>query len=802
MNIIFFMFFFEKRMDVGQRHQVERQLQQQQEETEGLAERIERTNRVTGQVTCILKAFDDRLMQMESTIMPIHEQTQKLARISANLDASIDRLQHVLRLFEVLRTEEATALLMPPQPHLAALDTYCAAIERLKQAHSDIVQLRMRDADSHLVQLRQLIRSSAAKLEQLLRQQWLDYCQRSLPNLLTLDMINSISAANTDSLNVIGRLCVYLASYEHDIELHQHDSTGPNTDHLKVLVDVRTHHLLTLSQPIVKACGIHTGERKLLESSTTTKAYQKGSSPFLAYSRSLFRLLHHEWQLFSRLLSSHSSHSLPSPTTTSRGGKARVLSHVYESVIGKVLEQYKQVAEAILARVKRVSVHDTAGLYVIYDILDLYSRALTESANMSSDSDGHASEFYPWTHAIQAAPASAATLYALMAAFTRTTAHSFFQFLEDTRHSSSSAAKSSLPSTSSASTPSGLAISTAGLPEDGTVSELASDMVGYLKRLGEYREICEIVLQMPSTTALVAAAGTTTGGSAMSGTADQDELIPDLIKFSTRVRQSPSSSSATTTSDSALKKYIGAALDILQQNLEQKSRGYLKKDHKSGVKSALASVFLMNNYHYLLKNIRGTGGGTGTSGVGLQSIVGPGYEGDLERKVRQMMDQYQELTWRPILVSLMEGTTSMIPNPTPSALPSQPPSSSSKPLSKSEKQQVKDRFTAFNDAMEEVLRVQKRWTVADPELRGVVLKELTRSLVPVYQKFLERWTGTVNYRVFAGSNSNSSGAGSVKNEEGAELVFTSHPEKYVKWDVGMVEAGIAKLFDPTTASKK
>jgi hypothetical protein len=90
-------------------------------------------------------------------------------------------------------------------------------------------------------------------------------------------------------------------------------------------------------------------------------------------------------------------------------------------------------------------------------------------------------------------------------------------------------------------------------------------------------------------------------------------------------------------------------------------------------------------------------------------------------------------------------------------------------MSKSERGQIKDRFKKFNDDFEEFHRLQRRLSVPDTELRARIIAEARSTLLPMYQRFLQKYENTD---------------------------FSSHKEKYLRFDVETLERMVGEFFQP------
>lgn len=75
-------------------------------ELELLSQNQKRLASLTGRMTTILNGFDRRLVKLESSILPIHQSTQTLSRISTNVELTQQELGRSLRHYGVVVDEE------------------------------------------------------------------------------------------------------------------------------------------------------------------------------------------------------------------------------------------------------------------------------------------------------------------------------------------------------------------------------------------------------------------------------------------------------------------------------------------------------------------------------------------------------------------------------------------------------------------------------------------------------------------------------------------------------------------------
>eukprot|EP01102_Stenamoeba_stenopodia_P022926 TRINITY_DN9738_c0_g1_i2.p1 TRINITY_DN9738_c0_g1~~TRINITY_DN9738_c0_g1_i2.p1 ORF type:complete len:718 (-),score=173.00 TRINITY_DN9738_c0_g1_i2:44-2197(-) len=216
------------------------------------------------------------------------------------------------------------------------------------------------------------------------------------------------------------------------------------------------------------------------------------------------------------------------------------------------------------------------------------------------------------------------------------------------------------------------------IPEDGGIHELTSLTMGYLKRLLEYKDSVEELLATSTSSK--------TSNPSLPGQSPRGE----------------------TKSYTKLSEFIEKVLKSLKASIEAKS-----KTEKKAVQ--LASIFLLNNIHYMLTSIRGSE---------LLGFVDSTLLGSLEQAKDQSRSAYRQ-SWNKTIEYLMEIN--------------QVQTSKTKSFNSSEKSVIKSKFKGFNSAIEDLFYTQKHFLIPDIPLRKEVTGELKNLVVPLYAKFLERY---------------------------------------------------------------
>ncbi|KAF5821754.1 putative exocyst complex component Exo70, cullin repeat-like-containing domain superfamily [Helianthus annuus] len=190
---------------------------------------------------------------------------------------------------------------------------------------------------------------------------------------------------------------------------------------------------------------------------------------------------------------------------------------------------------------------------------------------------------------------------------------------------------------------------------------------------------------------------------------------------------------------SSLSVQIAWIMDVLENNLESKSKAYRDP--------ALSSVFMMNNGRYIVKKVKDDE---------LGSLLGDDWIRKQTSGVRQHHVNYQRSSWHKILNTLK--------------LDNNNSSSSSNLASKA----LKDKLKLFNSQFIEICRNQSTWVIFDEQLRDELKISVAGTLLPAYRNFLGRFHNLQDIGKYA--------------------------DKHVKFTIEDVEARIDGLFQATAVA--
>ncbi|XP_022092388.1 exocyst complex component 7-like isoform X2 [Acanthaster planci] len=248
------------------------------------------------------------------------------------------------------------------------------------------------------------------------------------------------------------------------------------------------------------------------------------------------------------------------------------------------------------------------------------------------------------------------------------------------------------------------------MPKDGTVHELTSNALTFLEHLLDYIDTTAAML-----------------------TAHRDQgYSPKTTDVDANKRQ--------------VSIYVAKVLGALSLNLDQKAKTYSDQ--------YLGAIFLLNNYHYILKSLERS------ELMKLVLVSTPDIESHYADVIRDQKKEYSK-SWNKVLSHILEVNKPMS---------SQRMAQEAAKLKDKERQQIKDKFKGFNQDFEELYKTQKSYAIPHAELRTALREENKKLIVQPYQVFRDKYM-LIN--------------------------FTKNPGKYMKLTKEEVAASIDKFFDIT-----
>ncbi|OZJ04293.1 hypothetical protein BZG36_02573 [Bifiguratus adelaidae] len=501
---------------------------------------------------------------------------------------------------------------------------YLQAMARIRDGLQYLEQCRLPACDKAMGQLRQLLKAGMLQLESLFRK-WLTAASDPMDAHVFL---RESSPASSKPDPKLSQLSTYITTSSKE--------TGYAVDFTKPYVDIRS---LFLQKSLSSL-----GQGSLLTERQQGSSYEKGSGGYIKYTDAVLRMFMSESKYVIALLSS------PTHRLTAFHGSLQLALNEYTS-IGRQLNQ----------TIRRNPHND---IFLLLDVLEHYeSHWKTDWDDVLEAISG------PGLSLIPQAQSQRGEVSSLMNEFLSNGGRSFIDFADEVKGRREKDIYSSLAA-------------------DGTVHELTSNTLSYLKRLLEYTD---------TVTALLLALGNGGWNNPQAMTTFQNLSAWDALKVG-KERDGREMITA----------FYVEILDVLVQTLQQKSKGYRKP--------ALTAIFLLNNFHHIAKQVRQ---------VPLSSILDESVEQKFARLVRRQLDTYQD-SWKPCVENLMDITYVK-------------GGSLKTTLNSADKQAIKDKFKNFNTEFEDIYRSQKAYAIPDPDLRSQLIRDIKKVLLPLYSRFLERY---------------------------------------------------------------
>ncbi|XP_052689270.1 exocyst complex component 7-like isoform X1 [Crassostrea angulata] len=694
-----------------QKADIDNKLEREKNNLLNLNEALNKSNTNTTNMLTILQSFENRLRKLENTVEPVYNETEMLRRRQENIEKTMVTLDNVLGYYHVGKEVEE---FIKEGPHNCGLEKYLSIMDRLVQAHNyfnkhnptsleltDVIRVYDDGKEALVIEFRTLLGR---------------HC-RPVPPVMVLDMISTDEELQGSDDIQLEHLPEKILTELSLISTWLFNNTK-NTEYMKDYTRSRSSMLIKSLQGLKDHMKTSTGNSSisLFSMANSPAAGGKGKTSKDTPARKSVRKM-------AEAIKRHLSHSFKrravitlmqspfDPGNKRQGSHAELPKeenldvevdiYITElSALLKLIQSEAQLMSGIIADKHHRSVFDN----IIQEGLDSVIKngeLLAVNAKKSiakHDFINVLSVFPVLKHLRSIKPEFDLTLEGC-ATPTRAKLTSLLSTLGST------AAK--------ALEEFALSIKTdpekASMPKDGTVHELTNRTIIFLEPLQDYADTAGAMLLLHGEQA-----------------APSEAVDPKKSKM-------------------RLADYITKTLSALGLNLTIKAETYSDP--------TLRPVFMLNNYHYILKSLK-------RSGL-LDLIhtwnkdVGQFYED----RINEQKKLYSE-SWSRVMHYITE-VHEPISQQRIQAM-------ENSKLKDKEKQNIKDKFSGFNKELEDILKIQKGYAIPDPELREQMKKDNKDFIIPAFRMFLDKFK---------------------------RLNFTKNPEKYIKYSVQDVAEVVDKLFD-------
>ncbi|XP_066291723.1 exocyst complex component 7-like isoform X3 [Branchiostoma lanceolatum] len=538
----------------AKKREIDEKLQMETQKLAFLKDSLNKSNQLTENMVSILESFSSRLHKLEDTIVPVHRDTKNLQKLQDNIDKTLSSLDHVISFYNVAKDVEQTIREGPT----GRLDSYLASMARVQNA-VDFFSTN-NPGSPELNTVTQLFESGKDQLEREFRN-LLTRHSRPVPAVTVLDMLGTEDDSEDIPLEHLPERTVAELT-----EISRWLISQNSTDFMNVYAQIRSNTLLRsldgLKEHQAKsgsAAGVSPasgGSRKLALKDTPTKktAYLKGRTIIRKAGSSIMK---------------HSS--LTSDTARRQGSNvvAELKDDVSDtetdtcilciSALLKLMQSESKLMEGVIPERYHNSIFEQLVQQSMDGVVaDVENIAISAKRCIGKHDYSAVLSIFPVLKHLRAinpdyeealkGTKQGHKLPSLMSTLDTTGAKALEEFIDSIKND---------PDKQS------------NMPKDGTVHELTSNAMVFLQNLLEYLHTAGGMLA-----AQVAAGGR------------QVDLYPGQLK-------------AAEVNERKLSIYIGKVLGALQLNLENKAKGYDDP--------ALTAIFLLNNYHYILKSLKSSG---------------------------------------------------------------------------------------------------------------------------------------------------------------------------------------------------
>ncbi|XP_031567122.1 exocyst complex component 7-like [Actinia tenebrosa] len=676
--------------------QIEEKLNQEKMTLSFLKESLTKSDHITKNMLNILASFESRIHKLEDTIVPVHKETVDLQRRQSNIDRSLSALDHVISYHHVYSNTEHVIRDAPTgnlEAYIKNLERVIDAIEFFTQNNPNCLEM------THLTSLRECGRESLEKEFRML----LNRHSKPVPGNVILDCIGNEEGQLGEELNV-----------EHlpekvieDLSTISNWLTGPGKTHsldfMSAYAQIRSSTLVRSMQGIkeIRIMDSTHSSGKFKASSGVSTPTRKGIS-----KKKDLRRVPSKPMEFSRKGSSLQT----SLAFDSKDGKEEHKDEKSDidasgyvlscKALLKLIESERELMKPVIPEEHQNAIFDKlieaatdAFMAEGETIISTLKRFITKhnySAIMQTFPIlKQFRQIQPhFDDIVQDTTAKTRMRFPnLIRILELTSSRALEEFADGIKHG---------PDKHS------------NMPKDGTVHELTRNTLIFMDQLLPYSETVGHVL----------------------ATQQEDQMRGFINRDKGQLTRITA-------------EYVQRVLGSLGLNLQLKAKVYESV--------TLSSLFLLNNYHYILKALQRSG---------LLELLKEGEITDIDDQYQMLVEEQKNMydkCWSKVLHYLLEMDK---PGPAPKGADAK--------LKDKQRQMIKDKFKGFNTEFDEIYQIQKTYTVPDDQLREEIRKKNFDLIVPLYRSFREKYEG---------------------------VQFTKNPEKYVKYSPDEVGKLIKKFFD-------
>lgn len=669
---------------------------------------------LTSRMTTILSGFDKRLIKLEGSILPIHKGTQKLARMSDNIDLTLAALNKTLGHYDVVIDEQP---LLKQGPSVRDTRPYMDTIDRVIKGLKYLQKSDLKSQEGVLKRMNDLIELGARNLTNVITD-WVR-ADSEIIDLGEYSRNANYPVLSEPTHNAIVPIFNYLST------LPRHPRTGyaPLSASFAAYSSLRSSYLSQCLGPLTAklqqyalekiGAGVSGAGMVMVthdDDEDLSTGYRRGDAGAVELFEAYYGMIDNEYRILQGLF-----------TSAELDKETLLLASTFSQLVSTALTGLIESLVTIHSHVRRHLATHTSFLFDLIGALsgiilsgrwDVLIRSMEDSPEVPLHSSA------PFDKAdldLNAGFAPAAELLEVYTKLKNTAIGIFPRFIEDVK---------AIPARKAAEVPST------------SVNEITYLGLQFIRQITEYSDVTAPLLQtlgngnwmMSSGVAPVLSLG-------LDNDASKQTIVGD---------------------------YLNDVVAEILTSLEARSRAIRQP--------STASVFLLNNIGHLQRSLSAPlpsylGATEDGGSVSILSLhLGDMGEDLLATALQQANTAYLD-AWSPVVAPLMDDQPL-------NASTHYHRHATSKLIgvgSGSEKNQVKDRFAKFYEALDDLERLHRAYPVSreDHELKERLRRDVTRLVCPMYARFLG------------------------KHKAGD---FTKNPSKHIRMTEQEVEDKIASLF--------
>ncbi|PWN47507.1 hypothetical protein IE53DRAFT_247186 [Violaceomyces palustris] len=674
-------------------------------ELELLSQNQRKLASLTTRMTSILSGFDKRLVKLEASILPIHKSTQKLTKMSDNIDLTLATLNKTLGHYDVVIDEQP---IIKAGPSVRDTNPYMDCISRIIKGLEYLKKSDLKSQEGVMKKMYDLIELGARNLTDVVRD-WVtadseaidasEYQIRNIPYPV-------LSPPTQEAI-------IPIFNYLSTLPVHPRSSYSPLPACLSIYASIRANYLDHCLSPVYKKVQDYATERIGVGSVGAGMvnawsgggddddggvSYRRGQAGVKEMLDVTCALLENDRTMLYSLL-----------VTANVSGDAIIQVATFSQLTGQPLRALNDLLTTLHSHVRRNFATHTLFLFdligslssvVLNGRLDSLLRYLEPPAGSGGRSA------YSFTKAELDLNLGSNLVNEVLDAYNRFKSMAmqiFPRFIEDIKLMPSKR-ELEVPSTS--------------------VNEITYTGIGFMRDVVEYSDVISPLLK------------TLGQGSWM-----MSSNAAPVLSLGIDVDDESSARNRGIVGD-----YLNDVLATVLGALESRSRAIRQP--------STASIFLLNNIGHLNRGLKAPLAGSGATrdpadACILSNVLGTVGEQLISGAMRSANTAYLD-AWGPVISPLMEdggGLTSNSTNPS-SLLSSNVTSTTSTTTtsrllggSSNEKNSIKERFTKFSDSLEDLERLHRAYPFSkeDTELKQKLRSEVTRLVLPLYKRFLAKY---------------------------------------------------------------